>query len=84
VYAITLKENLEINMEDLHKFISGKHLSIKVRANLGITFNLNQKITASILKSGIMIVEGADQEEQAFELYKTVIDDLGVLWSRVE
>jgi len=84
VYVITPRENLEINMEDLYKLILGKQLSIKVRANLGITFNLNQKIAVSILKSGIMIVEGLNREEQAFELYKTVIDDLGVPWSRVE
>jgi TATA-box binding protein (TBP) (component of TFIID and TFIIIB) len=62
----------------LHKLLIGKQLPIKVRANLGITFNINQKIAVSVLKSGIMIVEGANQEEQAFELYKTVINDLGI------
>lgn len=84
VYVIVPKENLEINMEDLHRLLIGKQLPIKVRANLGITFNINQKIAVSVLKSGIMIVEGANQEEQAFELYKTVINDLGISWSSVE
>ena len=62
-----------------------RRFQIKVKAKLGITFNYNQRITASTLESGVTIIEGAKDMDEATEVYKEVISDgLSVSWSRIE
>lgn len=73
VFAIVPKKNLEINLPDLLGYLEKKGFNIKVKANLGITFDHENKVTASILKSGIMIVEGAKEKEDALNLFSDVI-----------
>ncbi|MBS7621149.1 hypothetical protein KEJ32_03420 [Candidatus Bathyarchaeota archaeon] len=41
---------------------------MKVRGSLGTTFNTDM-VQASILKSGIMIVEGVNSEREAYDFY---------------
>jgi adenylyltransferase/sulfurtransferase len=73
VFAIVPKKNLEINLTDLHAYLEKKGFNIKVKANLGITFDYNNEVTTSILKSGIMIVEGAKEKEDALNLFSDII-----------
>jgi len=84
-FIINPLEDLRLDMKDLHEFLTKRHFQIKVKAKLGITFNYNQRISASALKSGVMIIEGANDRDEAIEAYKGVISDgLGVSWSRIE
>lgn len=83
-FVITPRENLELKMADLNKFIEKKGFKIKVRADLGITFSPNRKVTASVLKSGIMITEGINEKGKALKLYNILIEGLSVPWSRVK
>jgi len=73
VFAIVPKKNLEINLVDLQDYLEKKGFNIKVKANLGITFDQENKVTASILKSGIMIIEGAKEKEDALNLFSDLI-----------
>jgi len=41
----------------------------KVKAELGITFDYEHEITASVLKSGIMVIERVREEKEAFDFY---------------
>lgn len=82
-FVVTPRENLNISIEDLTKYLSEKHFPIKVKANLGVTFNY-MKTTASILKSGVMVVEGAEDQEQTSRIYREIVENLGIPWSRVE
>ncbi len=83
-FVVTPRKNLELNMEELHEALKRK-FNIKVKANLGITFNRNQKTTATILKSGIMIVEGVSDKEDALNFYSgIIIDDLNVPRSAIK
>lgn len=68
VYVITPRKNLEIDMDRLYSVLEKNKFKIKVRAGLGITFN-NNTVQASILKSGIMIVEGVNSEREAYDFY---------------
>jgi len=84
-FVITPRENLELKMANLNKLLEREGLNIKVRADLGITFSPNRKVTASVLKSGIMITEGINEKEKALKLYNNIlIEGLGVSWSHVK
>lgn len=81
VFLIVPKKNLDIDMSKLSWIVSNtKDFEVKVEANLGITFtdNSNNK-TISILKSGIMIISNAKNEDEALNFYrKIIINELGV------
>ncbi|MEO3993481.1 MAG: HesA/MoeB/ThiF family protein [Desulfurococcaceae archaeon TW002] len=81
VFLIIPKKNLVIDMNKLSWIVSNtKDFEVKVRANLGITFidNSNNK-TISILKSGIMIINNAKNEDEALNIYrKIIINELGI------
>lgn len=81
VFLIVPRRNLNIDMNKLSWTIDSlKDFKIKVRANLGITFtdNINNR-TISILKSGIMIVDNVNSEDEAYNFYRRIlVDGLGV------
>ena len=84
-FVITPREDLGLNMNDLCSIIKNKGFNIKVKADLGVSFENSSKATASILKSGIMIIEGANSEEEAYEFYGSLlVDGKGVSRSNVE
>ncbi|MEM3062896.1 MAG: hypothetical protein QW303_05065 [Nitrososphaerota archaeon] len=85
VFVITPKKNLDLNIDELYRFLINNGFNINIKANLGITFKNDLKITASILKSGIMIVEGADNEKEAYDFYsKIIIEKLKIPRSNIE
>ena len=62
-----------------HKF------RVKVKADLGITFDIGSNGTVSILKSGVMIIEDIKNEEKAYDLYRRIaIDGLKIPRSNIE
>jgi len=73
VFAIVPKKNLEINLLDLQDYLEKKKFNLKVKANLGVTFDHENEVTVSILKSGIMIVEGAKEKKDALDLFSDLI-----------
>ena len=84
-FMVIPKENLELSMEKLDKILTDNGLKIKVKAKLGTTFDYNDKITASILKSGIAIIEGSESEDGILDFYKRiVINNLGIRQSQIE
>jgi len=85
VFAITPKRDLKLNMTKLHSLLMNNGFKIKVKADLGITFDNGFKETASILKSGIMIIEGTNSEKEAYNFYsKIIVDGLKIPSSNVE
>ena len=73
VFVITPEKNLELNMEELCLALKTRGVNIKVKADLGITFDNGFKEKASILKSGIMILEGAESEKDAYDFYSKIV-----------
>lgn len=64
-FIIVPKENLELNIDKLHNILINNGFDIKIKANLGITFRNELKVKASILKSGIMVIEGYRKRERS-------------------
>ncbi len=84
VFIITPKKDLKLDMSKLQSHLSDKGFRVKVKADLGITFS-NEKGTSSILKSGIMIAEGASSEKEAYDFFKDIIiNGLRIPISRIE
>ena len=73
VFAIVPKKKLEISLLDLQDYLEKKKFNLKAKANLGVTFDHKNEVTVSILKSGIMIVEGAKEKEDALNLFRDLI-----------
>jgi len=84
VFVITPKRNLKLNMDELYTLVRDKGFNVKVKADLGITFDGGLKGTASIMESGIMVIDGANEKE-AYDFYsKILIDGLKVSRSKIE
>lgn len=84
-FVVTPRENLDLKMADLHKLLRERGASIRVKANLGITFSPNRKVTVSTLKSGVMIAEGLDDQGEALKWYgNLIVEGLGIPWSRIK
>jgi adenylyltransferase/sulfurtransferase len=85
VFRITPKEDLEINLDMLASIIKRAGLKIKVKAEMGITFENEFGGLTSILRSGISVVEGAKNAEEAYKsISKLIIDELGIPKSKIE
>ncbi len=84
-FVIIPKENLELNIKDLYRFLRKRGAKISVMADLGLTFLYDQNVSASILKSGVMIAKGLSGEKDAIKIYSEVIKDgLNIPWSRIQ
>ena len=75
VFVITPENTLDLNIEKLNLILKSKGVKVKVKADLGITFDNGFRERASILKSGVMIVEGASSEKEAYDFYTKLIRD---------
>ena len=85
VFVITPKRNLELNINELHTTLKKNGFEIKVMAKLGVTFHNRLDKVVSVLRSGIMIIEGAESLEEAYDFYsKIIIDELKVPRSIIE
>ena len=84
-FAIMPRRNLELDMEQVRGLVINSGFRVTVSAGLGTTFEWGQTGRASLLSSGIMIVEGARDEGEAYDLFRRlVIQGLGVAESAVD
>jgi adenylyltransferase/sulfurtransferase len=79
-FIINPNERIEVNMEDLRDVLSKRGLAIKTSGRFGITFALSDHVFASILKSGIMIMQTAPHvngypRSEVMQLYKSILVD---------
>jgi hypothetical protein len=67
------RKDLQINMVKLEQFLSRKRMKVKISASLGITFDRDTKVSGSILKSGVMIVEGFKEKSEALSFFRNIL-----------
>jgi adenylyltransferase/sulfurtransferase len=83
-FVISPKKRLDIDMHQLAAMIEKQGMGIKLSGRLGITFEKSDKITACILKGGIMIAQTPPRLEdefktEVFEIYRSIlVDGLGL------
>jgi len=68
VFVIVPEENLEVNLVNLKNYLKRKGFGIKVEGKLGLTFGLHD-VKASVLKSGIVILEGVKGKDEALKFF---------------
>ena len=79
VFVIIPRKSLQINMAELQQFLAKKGFKVKISASLGITFDKDTQVSVSILKSGVMIVEGLKEKQEALSFFReTLVGGLGV------
>ena len=84
-FAIMPRRNLELDMEQVRGLVINSGFRVTVSAGLGTTFEWSLAGRASLLSSGIMIVEGARDQKEAQDLFRRlVINGLGVPESDVD
>jgi len=85
VFVIAPKSNLELNINEVYNALKNNGFEIKVKAKLGVTFHNRLDKVVSVLRSGIMIIEGAESLEEAYDFYsKIIIDELKIPRSLIE
>jgi len=84
-FVIAPQRDLALDMDQLHSMLKREGFEIKVKARLGITFDRGARGSASLLTSGVMIVEDASDEEEAYRLYRRlVVEGLNIAPSNIE
>ena len=69
VFVFVPRESLDVNLVGLKKYLATRGFSIKVEGKLGLTFGLHD-VKASVLKSGIVILEGVRTKDVALKFFK--------------
>jgi len=65
VFLVSPRKPLELDMEKLRLSLEHEGYEIKVKGDLGVTFSNPKNSLGSVLRSGIVIVEGLQSEEEA-------------------
>ncbi|UCG36957.1 MAG: ThiF family adenylyltransferase, partial [Candidatus Bathyarchaeota archaeon] len=81
VYIVIPREDLKLGMKKLTASLEAEGKQLDVKARLGVTFTADNNVRVSLLKSGIMILEGAETQEEALDLYeKNVLKRMNIPW----
>jgi len=84
VFVVVPKENLNLEIKKLVGLLKREGAQFSVEAKFGITFRAKEGILVSILKSGVMIIEGTNSKEETLDFYKkTVSGKMKISWSRI-
>jgi adenylyltransferase/sulfurtransferase len=83
-FLITPRTDLDLNLEDLTILLERSSFTICVKARLGLTFKIDASKKGSILKSGVMVLEGINDEDDALAFYRRIVSEgLSVTLSRI-
>ncbi len=85
VFTAVPREDLKLKLEKLIRFLKREGARLKVQGQHGVTFATKDGILASVLKSGVMIIEGVNSEEEALSFYqRIVVEKMGAPRSCIE
>ncbi|MCW4016226.1 MAG: HesA/MoeB/ThiF family protein [Candidatus Bathyarchaeota archaeon] len=71
-YVIVPTENLEVNLVEVEEVLIKRGFSFKAKGKLGLT-SIRDDVKVSVLKSGVMIVEGFKEKKEALKLFSDLI-----------
>ena len=74
-YMISPKTPFTIDLDRAAKIIE-KAFKLKIRATFGLTFNYSEHVTISLMKTGNMLIKGAEDEKEALLIYIKVFETL--------
>ena len=68
MFVIAPEKSMDINLADVKNYLKKKGFSLRVEAELGLTFGRGE-VKVSVLKSGITILEGFKEKDEALKLF---------------
>lgn len=83
-FIVSPRKRIDIDLDQLCSILGEKGFGVFVSGQFGITFKRSDAITASILKSGVMIVQTSPgledfQKNNVLDLYHSIlVEDLGI------
>ncbi|UCH31033.1 MAG: HesA/MoeB/ThiF family protein [Candidatus Bathyarchaeota archaeon] len=84
VFITVPKKNLNLDIEKLITSLEKEGARITMKAKLGVALATAEGIAASILSSGIMIIEGTKNEEETLNFYKRmIVTKMGIPWTKI-
>ena len=72
VYVVVPERSIDINLRDVKNYLKKKGFSITVEAEMGLTFDSGD-VKASVLKSGITILEGLKEKDEALKFFNELM-----------
>jgi molybdopterin/thiamine biosynthesis adenylyltransferase len=77
-FVVAPWKNLDIDMGHLYDLIDIKGVSYVAKGEMGLTFDMDDR-RVSMLSSGVMILEGFDDEKEAVRFYESIlVEELGI------
>ncbi len=73
VFLAIPKQDLKLSMKKLITLLEKEEKKVNVKARLGVTFTAKEGNIVSILKSGIMIIEGMCNQEETLDFYRGIV-----------
>lgn len=74
VFVVVPKKSMDINLGDVKNYLKKKGFGLKIEAELGLTFD-SSEVKASVLKSGIIILEGLKEKDEALKFFKELTNN---------
>jgi hypothetical protein len=79
-FVIFPPRDLALDVEQIYELLTRGNYQVRARGQLGTTFTWGPTGLASLVVSGILIVEGARDEQEAGDLYRSLVGEgLGTL-----
>jgi len=69
VFVFVPEDQLDVNLVGLKSYLTRKGFCINVEGKLGLTFS-QKGVKVSVLKSGVAILEGVKERDEALKLFK--------------
>jgi len=72
-FAVLPQRDMALDLDQVDRLLTARGFPVSVKAELGRTFQWRQTDRASLLVSGVLIVEGAGTEDEAQEMYQSLV-----------
>lgn len=83
-FVVNPRESLDLPLEQLRSILRESGWEVAVNTSLGLSFSNGQGVSASLLRSGTMVLEGPETPSKAVAVYRELVTkSLGVPWERV-
>jgi len=76
-FVVNPQQNLALNLNALYRVLRKNGFAVKVKARLGLTFEYSKNVKVSLLKSGVMIVERAENQDHVVKIYRELVGEGG-------
>ncbi len=76
-FVVNPKKDLALNLNSLHSVLRKNGFAVKIKARLGLTFEYSKNVKVSLLKSGVMIVERAENQDYVVKIYRELVGEGG-------